>query len=73
MQRLSAAQIWGMPVVLGVSTAVGLASALVGDGPSDVLSWFGLGMPLVVLWGYLARGASNSCDRTPHGGRPPTV
>jgi len=48
---LSARQIWGVPIVIGVGSAVGLMSALLGDGGWDVLSWFALGAPVtVVIW-----------------------
>lgn len=47
--QLSARQIWGMPVVLAVVSAVGLISALLGDGIWDVLSWVALAAPIAVL------------------------
>jgi len=39
---------WRWPIVLGVLTAVGLLSALLGDAGWDTLSWFGLGSPVAV-------------------------
>jgi hypothetical protein len=43
--------IFGAPLLLALSSAGGLLSALIGDGPWDVLSWFGLGIPVaVILW-----------------------
>lgn len=42
---------WLAPLVLGVASAVGLVSALVGDGAWDALSWVGLGLPIAAcLW-----------------------
>jgi len=44
-------RLWGWPLLLGLVTAIGLISALVGDGAYDMLSWLGLGMPVAVsLW-----------------------
>ncbi|GBL57054.1 hypothetical protein NOX82_27885 [Pseudomonas citronellolis] len=43
------------PLALAVLSLVGLISALVGDGPWDALSWFALGVPLVVILAALAR------------------
>ncbi|MED5606265.1 hypothetical protein VV867_01000 [Pseudomonas sp. JH-2] len=43
------------PLALAVLSLVGLVSALVGDGPWDALSWFALGVPLVVILAALAR------------------
>ena len=43
-----AASTWRWPIVLGVATAVGLLSALLGDAVWDTLSWFGLGAPVAV-------------------------
>ena len=40
--------LWRWPVVLGVATAFGLVSALVGDGVWDALSWLALGAPVAV-------------------------
>jgi hypothetical protein len=50
---LSARQIWGAPIVIGVVSAVGLISALLGDGGWDVLSWFALGAPVTVIIWYV--------------------
>jgi hypothetical protein len=36
-------------------TSAGLISALVGDDAFDVLSWFGLGMPIAVVAYYAMR------------------
>jgi len=41
-----------MPVILGASTAVGLAAALLADGAGDVISWLALGVPAIVAIAY---------------------
>ena len=41
-------RLWTWPIVLGVLTCVGLASALLGDGAWDALSWLTLGVPVAV-------------------------
>ena len=43
---------WVWPVALGLSTATGLCSALLADGWADAVSWFGLGLPLLVAGAY---------------------
>ena len=49
-------QLWCMPILLGISTAIGLVSALLGDGMWDIVSAFTLGAPVLVgLW-YSLRG-----------------
>lgn len=48
--------LWGMPVLLGVLTVIGLVSALLGDGVWDVVSAFALGAPvLAAAWYGLRR------------------
>ncbi|MEF7617065.1 hypothetical protein V4F39_24340 [Aquincola sp. MAHUQ-54] len=43
--------VWRAPVTIGVLSAVGLVSALLGDGAWDAVSWLGLGLPTAVcLW-----------------------
>lgn len=48
-------RVFRWPLALAVLSLVGLVSALVGDGPWDALSWFALGIPLVVILAALAR------------------
>jgi predicted cobalt transporter CbtA len=57
---LTARQIWSMPLALAVVTAVGLMSALLGDGFWDVLSWVSLVAPMIVI----LRCAASSRSRT---------
>ena len=40
---LTTRQIWGMPMILGILTAIGLLSGLLGDRVWDGISWMGLG------------------------------
>ena len=53
--RLSARQIWGMPVMLGILSVIGLVSGLLGDGGWDVLSGVALSLPIVVIVWYIRR------------------
>ena len=51
MKATDGVRIWPVPIALGVLTCVGLVAALVADGIGDVVSWIGLGLPIVaVLW-----------------------
>jgi hypothetical protein len=40
--------LWGMPILLGVLTAVGLVAGLLGDGWWDLVSVVALGIPVAV-------------------------
>lgn len=52
----TAAEIFRVPLLLGLATAVGLVSALVGDGVWDALSWLALAAPAAaVAWAWRAR------------------
>jgi hypothetical protein len=54
--RQTTADIFRWPLWLGLLTAIGLASALFGDGGWDTLSWTALAIPLTVLgWKALTR------------------
>ena len=49
-------KLWGMPILLGLLTTIGLLSALLGDGFWDIVSAFALGVPVLTgLW-YSLRG-----------------
>jgi hypothetical protein len=51
---ISLKKVYGTPLLLAVVTLIGLLSALVGDGFWDALSWFCLGMPVIVIaWCFL--------------------
>ncbi|MES1161988.1 MAG: hypothetical protein ABUL50_02865, partial [Rhizobacter sp.] len=56
---------WGWPVVLALMTAVGMLSALLGDGAWDAASWVALGIPTgVCVWfGWRGRGASTKASK----------
>lgn len=47
-RRQSLRQIFAIPTVLALLSAVGLVSALVGDGVWDVLSWLTLAVPIAI-------------------------
>lgn len=48
-------QIFGVPLILGLLSCVGLLAALIGDGPFDAASWLMLGLPVgLVVW-YASR------------------
>ncbi|MFN3788848.1 hypothetical protein [Massilia sp.] len=48
-------QIWAMPVLLAVLTAIGLVAALFGDGVWDLVSSLTLGAPVAVGAWYALR------------------
>ena len=52
-ERLTARHVWGMPVAIGVLSAIGLVSALLGDGMWDALSWAALATPVAVVFWYV--------------------
>lgn len=51
---LKAGRIWGMPIALSVLSAVGLFSALLGDGIWDAVSWVALSLPILALVWFVA-------------------
>ncbi|MGH8503089.1 MAG: hypothetical protein ACREVE_11585 [Gammaproteobacteria bacterium] len=70
MRRLTASKasgaflyVFGAPLLLALASAFGLVSALLGDGIWDVLSWFALGAPVLLIVWYTAR----STDSEPTG------
>jgi uncharacterized membrane protein YhaH (DUF805 family) len=42
-------QVFGMPYILALVSAVGLLAALIGDGWYDAISWITLVVPVVVI------------------------
>lgn len=47
-------RVFGVPAVLAIASAIGLLSALFGDGFWDWLSWVALGAPVAVIAWVLA-------------------
>jgi len=47
-RRQSLRQIFAIPLLLALLGAVGLVSALVGDGVWDALSWLTLAVPIAI-------------------------
>lgn len=55
-RKPSLARTFGMPALIALASAVGLVSALLGDGVNDWVSWIGLGVPVAVIaWAWLRR------------------
>lgn len=48
-------KVWGTPAIIGILSAIGLFSALTGDGFYDLISWLALGVPVVVTVWFLAK------------------
>ena len=49
-------QVFGIPIVLGILSAIGLISALLGDDIWNALSWLALGVPCaVIVWYWFGR------------------
>lgn len=47
---------FALPLLLGLFSAIGLISALLGDGGWDAVAWLGLGLPAVIAcWPLLPR------------------
>jgi hypothetical protein len=49
-------QVFGIPIMLGILSAIGLISALLGDDIWNVLSWITLGVPCAIIaWFWFGR------------------
>jgi hypothetical protein len=57
------AQIYRMPLLIAAVSAIGLASALLGDGVWDVLSWAVLGLPVAVACFFWVRSSNGKSRR----------
>ncbi len=56
LPKLPVITIFAVPLAICVLSAVGLVSALTGDGWRNVFSWIGLSVPvLAVAWAMTAR------------------
>jgi hypothetical protein len=53
--RRSTAQIFLLPAMISLVVVFGLVSALLGDGVWDVLSWFALAVPAIIIVGFLLK------------------
>ena len=42
-------KVWGMPIVLGIVTIIGLLLAIMGTGAWRIFSWITLSLPLGVM------------------------
>lgn len=56
----SVSTIYRVPLVIAVLSAVGLTSALLGDGMWDVLSWLTLAMPAALAAMYWRRSRAKA-------------
>lgn len=50
-------RLWGMPILLGILSGIGLVAALVADGWGDMLSWLTLGLLVVLMTWYWLKPA----------------
>lgn len=48
-------KVWGMPLIIGIFSGIGLISALTGDDVRDAVSWLALGFPVVVGFWFLRK------------------
>ena len=48
-------KVWGIPIIIGIFSGIGLISALTGDGIWDAVSWLALGFPVVVGFWFLRK------------------
>ena len=58
--RQSLTQIFSVPAVIAIVSAVGLLAALLGDGLWDAVSWLALAVPVAVALGCVARSRRRS-------------
>jgi hypothetical protein len=50
-------RIFAIPVLIALVTLIGLVAALLGDGWRDMLSWVGLGIPVITALHFALRRA----------------
>jgi len=58
-KRHRSARIFAVPAGLALISCLGLASALMGNGVWNVVSWTALALPLAVIVGALIRSRPN--------------
>jgi len=51
-------KLWGIPIIIGICSAIGLVSALTGDGFFDLISWLSLGLPIALTIWYISKPKS---------------
>ena len=56
----SARDIFLMPLLIGIVSTAGLASALLGDGVWDTVSWITLGLPVAVAALFILKSQRQS-------------
>ncbi|WP_199699337.1 hypothetical protein [Oleomonas cavernae] len=52
---MTASRIFRVPTAIGLVSAAGLLSALIGDGAFDALSWAALGLPVALIGWHWTR------------------
>ncbi|WP_420135338.1 hypothetical protein [Rhodopseudomonas sp.] len=57
------AQIFAAPLAIGIITALGLTTALLGDGLWDWMSWIALSLPVAVAMVYWHLGSRRAESR----------
>lgn len=65
--------LWAWPIVLGLLTASGLATALISDTWGDWWSWIGLGVPVAVMGRFAWRPARTAVPSGPDHSDGPTT
>jgi len=53
--RLTVSRTWRVPMTLAFTSACGLVTGLLFDGPGDAVSWLVLAVPVVVAVGFAIR------------------
>ena len=55
---LTRRQVWGMPVVLTITSSAGLVVGLLADGAADVVACVGLAVPIAIAAWHAIRSAT---------------
>jgi membrane protein DedA with SNARE-associated domain len=61
-------RLWGAAIAVGLLTLIGLVSALIGDGPWDVLSAITLGVPvgMGIWYGWMKKVGPRDVNTKKH-------